>query len=171
MFVRKNRNRSGSVSVQVIAKDDGKYRVVRTVGSAAHPDEIERLMREAQDVIDHPRHQLPLFPLLSEADLAVQAFMEGMANAQVHTIGPELIFGTLFDRIGFTAVPAELFRHIVIARLAFPTSKLKTADYLYRYRGITVSVQTIYRFLDHLHRTYKNRVERIAYAHTGPRRK
>lgn len=166
MFVRKNRNRSGSVSVQVIAKDGGRYRVIRTVGTASHPDAIERLVREAQEIIENPRHQPPLFPLLSEADLAVQAFMENMANAQVRTIGPELIFGTLFDRIGFNAVPSELFRHIVIARLAFPTSKLKTADYLYRYRGITVSAQTIYRFLDHLQRTSKNRVEHIAYAHT-----
>lgn len=166
MFVRRNRNRSGSVSVQVIAKDGGRYRVICTVGTASHPDAIERLVREAQEIIEHPRHQPPLFPLLSETDLAVQAFMENMTNAQVRTIGPERIFGTLFERIGFNAISSELFRHIVIARLAFPTSKLKTADYLYRYRGITVSAQTIYRFLDHLQRTSKDRVERIAYAHT-----
>ncbi|MFP4105726.1 MAG: hypothetical protein ACLFVU_06495 [Phycisphaerae bacterium] len=44
----------------------------------------------------------------------------------------------------------ELFRGIVVARMAYPTSKLKTIDYLYRYQGKTVSVQEVYRFLDRL---------------------
>lgn len=166
MFVRKNRNRSGSISVQIVSKNSGAYRVIRTIGSALHPDEIERLVREAQNFIENSPDQLPLFPLISEADLVIQNFVKHMVNAQVHTIGPELIFGTLFDRLGFDVIPEKLFRHIVIARLAYPTSKLKTADYLYRYQGITVGVQTIYRFLDHLQSTYKDQVEHIAYTHT-----
>lgn len=166
MFVRKNRNRNGSISVQVVSKDCGEYRVLRTVGSATNADDIKRLMLEAEEFIDNPPEQSPLFSMLSDTDAAIQNFLEHMENAQVRTIGPELIFGTLFDRLGFSAITAELFRHIVVARLAYPTSKLKTVDYLYRYRGIVVDVDAIYRFLDALDKTYKTQVQDIAFAHT-----
>jgi transposase len=99
-------------------------------------------------------------------ELQIKAFVENLSNRQVHTIGPELIFGTLFDSIGFNIIKDELFRHIVIARLAYPTSKLKTVDYLYRYRGILMDVVDVYRFLDRLNKTYKARIEHIVYEYT-----
>jgi transposase len=166
MFVRKNRNRSGSVSVQIISKENGRYRVIKTIGSSVNPEEIERFVLEAENYIRYPKNQLPLFSTLSEVDSSIKNFIESMTNLQVRTIGPELIYGTLFDRIGFNSVEDELFRHLVVARLAYPTSKLKTVDYLYRYRGITKSVDAIYRFLDKLASTYKEAVEKIAFGYT-----
>lgn len=166
MFVRKKYNKSGSVSIQIIDKSKG-YRVVQTVGSATHPDDIEKLWRDGQRILHDPATgQQPLFSTKTEADLAVENVMSNLANAQVRTIGPELIFGTLFDRLGFDAIPGELFRHMVIARLAYPTSKLKTVDYLFRYRGIAVGIDTVYRFLDTLNKTYKKQAQDIAYRNT-----
>jgi len=166
MFVRKNRNRSGSVSVQIISKERGRYRVIKTIGSSSNPEEIERYVVEARNSIHYPTNQLPLFSTLSEIDQGIKNFVESISNLQVRTIGPELIFGTLFDRIGFNVVADELFRHITIARLSYPTSKLKTVDYLYRYRGIKISVDTIYRFLDKLAGTHKETVEKVAFEYT-----
>jgi len=165
MFVRKNRNRSGSISVQIISKRHGKCRV-ETVGSSKDADEIERLVIEAKNRINNPSNQIPLFSTLSETDLAIKNFLGNMTNLQVHTIGPELIFGALFTRLGFGIINDQLFRHLVIARIAYPTSKLKTVDYLYRYRGITMEVDTIYRFLDKLRDKYKETVERVAFEYT-----
>ena len=166
MFVRKNRNRSGSISVQIISKKLGKYSVIETVGTSKNLDEIERLILEAKNRINYPSDQLSLFSTLSETDQSIKNFLENLSNIQIRTIGPELIFGTLFNRIGFNSIKDDLFRHIVIARLVYPSSKLKTADYLYRYKGIIVNVQTIYRFLDRLRNTYKEIIERIAYEYT-----
>lgn len=166
MFVRKLRNRSGSTSVQVISKDSGKYRVVETVGTSTDPDEIEKLVIEARDQINHPVNQTSLFPVLSETDAAIENFLGKITNLHVHTIGPELIFGNLFNQIGFNVIKDNLFRHMVVARLAYPTSKLKTVDYLYRYRGIQMQVATVYRFLDKLRDKHKETVERIAYEYT-----
>lgn len=59
-----------------------------------------------------------------------------------------------------------MFRDIVITRLVYPTSKLKTVDYLYRYRGKTVSAQSIYRFLDRFNKKYVGQAKTIAYEHT-----
>jgi transposase len=152
--------------VQIISKDRGKYRVVKTVGTSKDPDEVERMIVEAKSQINYPPNQTPLFSILSETDLAIKNFVENMTNLQVHTIGPELIFGLLFDRLGFGVIKEKLFRHIVIARLAYPTSKLKTVDYLYRYQGVVTEVDTVYRFLDKLHNKYKETVERVAYEYT-----
>lgn len=166
MFVRKLRNRSGSVSVQIISKESGKYRVVKTIGTSKDPDKIEALVIEAKDLINYPPDQASLFPVLSETDAAIENFLGKITNLQVHTIGPELILGALFDRLGFNIIKDKLFRHIVVARLAYPTSKLKTVDYLYRYQGIQMEVDTVYRFLDKLRDKYKEKVERVAYEYT-----
>ncbi len=102
----------------------------------------------------------------SERDLAVEQALSTISNADVRTVGPELVFGKIYDSIGFDQINEELFRHLVIARLAFPLSKLKTAEYLYRYQGIEISVDTIYRFLDKLNDKLKPEVGQIAFDHT-----
>ncbi len=59
-----------------------------------------------------------------------------------------------------------MFRYLVIARLDFPLSKLKTVDYLLRYQGINITASTIYRFLDKLNNSLKDLVEQISFEHT-----
>lgn len=166
MFIRKNKNRSGSVSVQIISKERRRYKVVETIGSGKTQEDIAKLYLEAQ--LRLHQKQFPDQPSLFvyPDELRIRNFAENLSNRQIHTIGPELIFGTLFDKIGFHEIKDKLFRHLVIARLAYPTSKLKIVDYLKRYKNIFVSVDSIYRFLDKLHSRYKEKVERIAYEYT-----
>jgi hypothetical protein len=85
-------------------------------------------------------------------------------NANIRTLGPEIIFGRIYDYTGFGAIGEELFRHLVIARLAFPLSKLKTIDYLQRYQGTSLDIDAVYRFLDKLNDKLKPQVEQIAFA-------
>lgn len=165
MFIRKKRNRGGSVSIQVIDKSKG-YRVIQTIGCSNHPDEIELFVQQGWAWIQKQEKQFSLFSKDQIRNGTIEDFVSDLSNSQIRTIGPELIFGTLFDKIGFNLVSDSLFRDIVIARLAYPTSKLKTIDYLYRYRGVQVDADTLYRFLDKLHQSYKDQVERIAYEHT-----
>lgn len=157
---RKKKNHSGSISVQIIDKKD-KYKVVKTVGVSKDPDVIEQLIQQANWWIQQQRHkdQLKLFSFQTKEEQTIEGFVSQLANAQVRTVGPELIFGRLFDRLGFNRIPEVLFRHLVITRLAYPASKLKTADYLHRYRGIVIGVDTIYRFLDKLKNKYQEEVE------------
>ena len=60
----------------------------------------------------------------------------------------------------------ELFRHLVISRIAFPLSKLKTIDYIYLYQGVSLEIDAVYLFLDKLNSRLKDQVEQIAFAHT-----
>ena len=164
MFVRKKVNKSGSVSVQIVDKTHG-YKIIITVGVSDSQAEIKHLVGQAEQIIrTNAGQQKELFK--SNNEIVIDSFLKELSNCQIHTVGPELIFGVLFDRIGFNAIKDELFRHLVVTRLVYPTSKLKTVDYLYRYQGVTVDVDTIYRFLDKLHSRYKDNVEQIAFEYT-----
>ena len=165
MFVRKKKNKSGSVSVQVIDKSQG-YRVVKTIGASKVPEDIYRMVALGKAFIGSQQKQYSLFPKEEERNATVLDFVSRVQNSQIRTIGPELIFGKLFDALGFDSISERLFRDIVIARIVYPVSKVKTVDYLYRYQGKKISADSIYRFLDKLNDTHKNEVEKIAYDHS-----
>lgn len=165
MFVRKTPNRSGSVSIQIIDKSRGKYRVVETVGTSSDPSEIAFLYRTAH-------HKIPTlvgqgsFDFMHEIDRVIIQALNNDNTAKVQVIGPEKILRSVFNRIGFNKINDELFRHLVLSRLVCPVSKLATTDYLHRYAGLIIDVSKVYRFLDKLNSDYKNKVHRIAYEHT-----
>ena len=164
MFIRKLRNRSGSVSVQIISKARGRYKVVKSMGSATTRQEIDRLIQMAEQEIDRLSKPQSLFS--SDDDNLVEKVISSLSNSSIRTVGPEIIFGKIFDHIGFGAIEEDFFRHLVISRLAFPLSKLKTIDYLYRYQGVMLDIDAVYRFLDKLNKKLKDRVEQIAFSHT-----
>ena len=164
MYSREVQNRSGSVSVQIISKASGRYRVVKMIGCATHRHEIERLKILADQEIERLEAQPKLFK--SEHDELIEGVFSSLYNSSIRTVGPELIFGRIYDHIGYGNIREELFRHLVISRLAFPLSKLKTTEYLYRYQGKSIDVDTVYRFLDKLSDTLKPVVEQVAFAHT-----
>lgn len=164
MFLRKKPNKSGSTSIQIISKTHGKYKVVKTIGRGFTEQEIQHLWYLGRQEMDRLTAQSQLFT--SQRDIDVELLMESLANASIRTVGPELIFGKIYDHIGFGKIDQDLFRHLVIARLAFPLSKLKTVEYLYRYQGIHLKVDTIYVFLDKLNKALKAHIEQISFAHT-----
>ncbi len=164
MFIRELKNRSGSVSIQIISKARGRYKVVKTIGSATGRREIERLKQLARQEIENIERQSPLF--VPNQDEQIEKAFSLLSNSSIRTVGPELVFGKIYDYIGFNAINEELFRHLVISRLAFPLSKLKTVEYLYRYQGVSLDIDAVYRFLDKLNNKLKRQVEQIAYLHT-----
>jgi len=164
MFIRKKRNNSGSVSVQVIQKVKGQNILIKTIGCATTQQKIEKLVQEGYLEIEKITGQNNLF--LSDKDSLTEETLLNISNSNIRTIGPELIFGKIYNHIGFQQIEEALFRHLVISRLAFPLSKLKTVEYVYRYQGIHLSIDKIYRFLDKLNGKLKELVEQIAFAHT-----
>ena len=164
MYIRKLINRSGSISIQIISKSRGRYKVVKTIGSATSLQEVERLKQLARQQIEDIERQPSLF--LSDQDELIEKAFSLLSNSCIRTVGPELVFGKIYDHIGFDGIADEMFRHLVISRLAFPLSKLKTVEYLYRYQGVSLDIDAVYRFLDKLNSKLKAQVEQIAYHHT-----
>jgi len=165
MFIRKKLNPSGSISVQVIQKVNGRNKILRVLGSATTQQGIEKLVYLANQEIERLSGK-PLKLFGFESDAAIEKAFSALDNASIRTVGPEIVFGRIFDYIGFGAIEEELFRHLIIARLAFPLSKLKTIDYLHRYQGVSLDIDAVYRFLDKLNGKLKPHVEKIAFNHT-----
>lgn len=165
MFVRRKPNKSGSISVHIVQKHGGKYRLIHAVGCSSDTNEIARLEQQAQRMIPMFAEQ-HVMNFMTDRDRMIADFLHDTTSVRIRTVGPEMVLGSLFDSMGFSAIPDELFRHIVVTRLVYPTSKLKTVDYLERYKGVHVDISKVYRFLDTLHKTYKKTVERIAFRHT-----
>ncbi len=166
MYIRRKPNSSGSVSVQVIQKVKGKNKVVKTIGCATTQQKIDKLVSAGYQEIEKITGQSNLF--LSDKDSHAEETILNISNSDIRTVGPEIVFGRIYNHIGFGQVEdeEELFRHLVISRLAFPLSKLKTVEYIYRYQGIHLSIDKIYRFLDKLNDKLKEQVEQITFTHT-----
>jgi transposase len=164
MFIRKLKNRSGSTSLQIISKENGRYKVLKTVGCATTWREIEQLESLAREEIEKITGQQKLFGF--SIDQAIENVILSLENSNIRTLGPELIFGKIFNHIGLDQIHSDMFRHLVLSRLSFPLSKLKTCDYLYRYQGISLDIDAVYRFLDKLQGQYKEQVESICFEHT-----
>lgn len=164
MFVRKKPNKSGLVSIQIIDKSSGKYVVRQTVGSSSDPTEITFLIKKAkQQILTLSKQSTLPFDKAAELEF-VDIFVNHLDSFSL--IGPELLLGRIFDEIGFNVIKDELLRHLVITRLVYPVSKLKTTDYLFKYKGVEISVYTIYRYLDKFHKEYLEQVKAISLKHT-----
>lgn len=137
---------------------------MQTIGSSSSEQELQNLWYLGKQEIERLSEQPKLF--VSENDKLIEQVFDSLKNASIRTVGPELIFGKIYDYIGFGSIEQDMFRHLVISRLAFPLSKLKTIEYLYRYQGIMLDIDAIYRFLDKLNNRLKEQVEQITFNHT-----
>ena len=150
--------------MQIISKSTGRYKLVRTIGSATCEQDIAVLLFQGRQEISKMQAQSSLF--IFSHDALIEGFVNQLENAQIRTVGPELVFGKIYDAIGFNAIKEDLLRHLVISRVAFPLSKLKTVDYLYRFQGVSLEISSVYRFLDKLNTKLKDQIEKITFHHT-----
>ena len=164
MFIRKKKNKTGSTSVQVIDKSSGKYKVVKTVGCATSEQEEIELLQLAYELLPALTTQSRIDFTFSEDDIFIKQLQQGFKK--IFVVGPELVIGKLFDEIGFNLIGDSLFRHLVIARLIYPGSKLKTVDYLLHYKGIYTNKDRIYRYMDKFNKHHKETAIEINYNHT-----
>ena len=63
MFLRKLKNRSGSISVQIISKAGGKYKVVKTIGCGKTEQEVQKLYYLGKQELERMTMQSKLFVL------------------------------------------------------------------------------------------------------------
>lgn len=164
MFIRKKKNKSGSTSVVILDKSSGKSKVIKTIGSTKKPERVESLVLRAQQYIQDKQGQPKLFN--SSNDRLIEEYLITLSNSQIRTIGPELVFGSLYNLIGYDKIQENMFRHLVVSRLAFPGSKLKTIDYMQRFQGTYLEISSVYRFLDKLSDNLKSQAEAISFNHT-----
>ena len=166
MYVRKKHNRSGSTSVVVVSKTSGKYKEIKSFGSSTSEEEIESLCQRAtawtrsfagQQELDFDDRRG------RELEETVRV-IENMDSVLIN--GTQLLLNYVYDSIGFNRIPDEILRHLVIARVAQPRSKLATVDYLKSYYDEDVDLNRIYRYMDKLYDTQMELAQQISVEHT-----
>lgn len=162
MFVRQKKNKSGVISVQVIDKSSGKYRVFKTIGSGSSVSEVQELVEKGNEFIK--KHTGAQELDFTNTNDIIQSVLDNITSHKL--IGVELVLGRIFDEIGFNKIDDELFKDLVLYRLVYPKSKLKTTEYLYRYSQKEHSEDEIYRYLDKLYYSQKETVQQISFEHT-----
>lgn len=166
MFIRRKPNKSGTWSVQVLDKRDGRNVLLRSFGASKDEDELQSLEREAREYIDGYDGQLSLgFPVDNHNDRYVsQQIFDSITD--IRHDGPLMILGRIYDGIGFGRISDETLRHLVIARVCNPRSKVATVDFLRRHFSDDVKLHKIYRYMDKLYMTQRELVQHISVEHT-----
>lgn len=161
MFIRENRNRSGSISIQVIEKVKGRSKVLYSAGSGESKEEIDRLKIKAQQFIDAQMGTASMF--YDAEDLLIESFVSSLSNDSLRIVGPQKVLQPLFKSL-FSPLKVAHFENLVLCRIIYPGSKLRTIYYLSRHFNETVSEQTIYRAMDNFDDKLKELVEGCVYA-------
>ena len=167
MFVRKKKNISGLISVQVIDKSHGKYRVLKTVGSSIDLQVVDELFKQGNRWISAHLGEQDIFEQAAkEVDekQVVDFLLTKVENILLN--GTQLILDKVFKSIGFDQLNDEILKHLVIARLSQPLSKSATVDYLKSHFDQDVQLHNIYRYLDKLHNTQQEKIQQISVEHT-----
>ncbi|BDD02212.1 IS1634 family transposase [Persicobacter psychrovividus] len=162
MFVREKLNKSGSISVQVIYKSSKKYKVVKTFGSSADPNEILALKNEANRWIHGQTGQVAIN--FDNQRTKTQQVLDKID--QVKSVGIDLLLNSIYDEIGFNLVGDLLFRRLVFSRIEYPVSKLATTEHWSLNHGMNVSVNTVYRLMDKVHSEYKEILQHLSFEHS-----
>lgn len=166
MFVRKKINRSGTISVVVVNKSHGKFTEVKKFGVAKSATEADKLFQEAQLWLrTHDGQQEFDFDDRRGKEVEeTTRVVENMDSVLIN--GTQLLLNQVYDNIGFNRIPDEILRHLVIARVSQPQSKLATVNYLKSYYDEDVDLNRIYRYMDKLYNTQMEQAQQISVEHT-----
>lgn len=164
VFIRRKKNKSGTFSVFILEKKNGKQNLIKSMGASSNEAELITLEEKARSEIIKLTGQSVL-DFGSPSDDHHIENLRGSIN-KVRIVGTELVLNKLFNDIGFNKVPEELFRHLVLSRIVYPGSKLRTIEYLSRHHQKHYSVNSVYRYMDKLNDSYKEELQQISYEHT-----
>ncbi len=90
MFIRKNKNRSGSVSIQIIKKIGRRNKVLKTVGCARTHREEELLLLLAKTEVERMEGMQSLF--IEHDDAVVDNFVDSIGNENLQVVGSILVY-------------------------------------------------------------------------------
>ena len=167
MFVRKKKNRSGTISVVVVSKSSGRFKELKTIGITKDDAEVEELVRQGREWISVQAGKRDMFQEYEKVQEEEHVTKHLLSNIEKILLnGTQLLLDKVYRLVGFDSLQDDILKQLVIARLSQPMSKLATVDYLKSYFDEDIKLHKIYRYLDKLYHTQKDRVQQISIAHT-----
>jgi len=178
--VRKKRNSSGSVSIQIIDRKNRGYKVVETIGCSKDENEIDKFYKKALERVDELENNLFYATKAQSKKELFNEIFSFITTENIIPIGDELIYGRLFSELGCDNVFSQedysikkieqkqfLFKSLVISRILYPGSKLYLADYLEYFKKENITTDQIYYFLDTIYKErIKTEIEECIFNHT-----
>ena len=166
MFIRKRKNPSGSTSVVAVSKKNGTFREVKNFGTARSGEELDGLYAEACKWLrtHDGQQEIDFDNVMGREEEEIMRVVDNIDSVLIN--GTQILLNRIYDSIGFNAIPDEILRHLVIARICQPASKLATTAYLKSYFDEDVDLNHIYRYMDTLYNTQMETVQRISVEHT-----
>ncbi|MCG9479199.1 MAG: IS1634 family transposase [Actinomycetia bacterium] len=193
MFVRvKSSPNSAGRSVQIVQSirkaDRVSQKIVRHVGMAYDDDELSKLKLLAesiklkleaggQEFLFKPEEIVKLGnsgKKYANRDYIVN--VKNLKEEQRLTCGIHEVYGKLFDDLGYGKVikrssrnkaTVNIFKNIVLARVANPVSKMATVDMLEEDFGVTLDLDRVYRMMDSLDGPAIEKLKNISYQNTA----
>ncbi len=194
MFVRiKSTPNSPRKSVQIVASvrkgNKVSQKIIRHIGVAFDDEELEQLKLLAESIKEKLQlnGQISLFPpekVYSKNKKAVNnkykrsdynVNLKDLEEEQRLVCGIHDVYGALFDDFGYARVfnnPArqkslvDIFKNVVMARIANPVSKRASVDMLEEDFGICLDLHRVYRMMDKLDDKAIERLNDITYQKT-----
>jgi len=192
MFVRvKTSPNSVGRSVQIVQSvrkaDRVSQKIVRHVGMAYDDDELEKLKLLAESIklkLEAGGQQFLFKPeeIVKLADSGKKYedkdYIVNVKNLEEEarlTSGIHEVYGKLFDDLGYGKVikrssrnkaTVDIFKNIVLARVANPLSKMATVDMLEEDFGVTLDLDRVYRMMDSLDGPAIEKLKNISYQNT-----
>lgn len=168
MFVRKKKNRSGTTSVVVVSKHHGKFKELITIGVSSDSSQIEYFTIQAKKWIDTQMGSRDIYQdstLADEERQLTEVFLSRIENVLLN--GVQYLLDKVYRSIGFDRISDDILRHLVIARLSQPMSKLATVDYLKNHFDEDIHLYKVYRYLDKLYKSQQELIQKISVDHTN----
>lgn len=174
MFVRVKPKPNGKKSIQIVESyrraDKVTQRIVRHVGQAVSDREVEEMSRLAQSIIDEMKEQRqPSLPLFDPGKIIQKSAkqkpsddtvkIKNLREEQRIVNGIGEVFGKLYKDLKLNSIISgtkkdaqwnSVLESCVMARLANPVSKRRTASLLEEDYGIKIPLEKIYKMMDHV---------------------
>ncbi|MFH1127830.1 MAG: IS1634 family transposase, partial [Candidatus Omnitrophota bacterium] len=193
MFVRiKTTPNSPKKAVQIVESvrrgEKVSQKIIRHIGYALDEDELAKLKLLAESIkikIEAGSQQLLFSPeelagfkantTNKEPDAEYKVNLKELIEEDRTISGIHDIYGALFSRLGYPAVfknPArqkamvDTYKHIVLARIANPQSKMASVDMLEENFGVSLDLHRVYRMMDNLDNLAIERLNEITYQNT-----
>ncbi|MDO9580652.1 MAG: IS1634 family transposase [Bacteroidales bacterium] len=187
----KTSNKGATTYVQIVQSvrkaDRVTQKIVRHIGVAYDADELKKLKLLAesiklkleaggQEFLFKPEEIVKLGDSgkkYKDSDYIVN--VKNLKEEQRLTSGIHDVYGKLFTDLGYDKVTkrpsrnkatVDIFKNIVLARVANPVSKMATVDMLEEDFGVTLDLDRVYRMMDGLDESAIERLKKITYQNT-----
>ena len=155
--IRKTKTSSGATAIQVVKYVNRKIVILKHIGSAHSPDEIEALVESAEHWLTRKTSQASLFSKSTRRTISLD---HSEYTGVIHNFAYSAL-SQIAVKIGLAQLNNKILLDLAFMRLIEPTSKLRSIKLMQKYFSIRHAERSVYRALPKFKES-KMESERIA---------